>query len=182
QRTIGSLQATWRPITWMQNDATVGFDLANIDLFSLCRVNECPPQSATARTGVVNDSKSNNRNFSAKFSSTSSWNARTWLNMKTTVGGDYTNLEVDSLRTSGLGLPPGASTVSAASSKNVTVELQPTAAKTLGFYMQEQGALRDRLFLTVAARSDQNSAFGTNFQNVLYPKASLSWLMSDESF
>jgi TonB-dependent SusC/RagA subfamily outer membrane receptor len=182
QRTIGSFQATWRPITWMQNDATVGFDLANIDLFSLCRVNECPPQSATARTGVVNDSKSNNRNLSAKFSSTSSWNARTWLNMKTTVGGDYTNLEVDSLRTSGLGLPPGASTVSAASSKNVTVELQPTAAKTLGFYMQEQGAIRDRLFLTVAARSDQNSAFGTNFQHVLYPKASLSWLMSDESF
>ena len=37
------------------------------------------------------------------------------------------------------------------------------------------------MFLTVAARSDQNSAFGTNFQRVLYPKASLSWLMSDEN-
>jgi TonB-linked SusC/RagA family outer membrane protein len=182
QRTLGSLQATWRPITWMQNEATVGVDLANIDLFSLCRVGECPPQSATARTGVVADSKSNNRNFSAKASSTSSWNARTWLNLKTTAGGDYTNLEADSLRTSGLGLPPGASSVAAASSKNVTVQLQPTAAKTLGVYVQEQGAVRDRLFLTVAARSDQNSAFGSNFQRVLYPKASVSWLMSDESF
>lgn len=182
QRTIGSFQTTWRPLTWMQNDATVGVDLASIDLFSLCRVNECPPQSSTARTGVVADSKSNDRNLSARFSSTSSWNARPWLNLKTTLGGDYTNLEVDSLRTSGLGLPPGASTVSAASSKNVTVELQPTSAKTLGGYVQEQGAIRDRLFLTVAARSDQNSAFGTNFQRVLYPKASLSWLLSDESF
>ena len=37
--------------------------------------------------------------------------------------------------------------------------------------------MRDRLFLTVAARTDQNSAFGTNFQHVLYPKASLSWLV-----
>ena len=40
--------------------------------------------------------------------------------------------------------------------------------------------MRDRLFLTVAARTDQNSAFGTNFQRVLYPKVSLSWLVSDE--
>jgi hypothetical protein len=31
-------------------------------------------------------------------------------------------------------------------------------------------------------RTDQNSAFGTDFQRVFYPKASLSWLASDESF
>ena len=31
-------------------------------------------------------------------------------------------------------------------------------------------------------RSDQNSAFGTNFQRVFYPKVSLSWIISDESF
>ncbi len=42
--------------------------------------------------------------------------------------------------------------------------------------------MRDRFFFTVAARSDQNSAFGTNFQHVLYPKASVSWLMSDEDW
>ena len=30
--------------------------------------------------------------------------------------------------------------------------------------------------------TDQNSAFGTNFQRVYYPKASLSWVISDEDF
>ena len=60
--------------------------------------------------------------------------------------------------------------------------LQPTAVKTLGYYAQEQASLRDRLFVTVAARSDQNSAFGTKFQKVLYPKLSVSWIMSDEPF
>jgi hypothetical protein len=54
--------------------------------------------------------------------------------------------------------------------------------KTLGLYAQEQAAFRDRMFFTFAVRSDQNSAFGTNFQRVLYPKASLSWIMSDESW
>src|SRR6185503_6888678 len=58
----------------------------------------------------------------------------------------------------------------------------PTANKTLGLYLQEAAAWRDRLFLTVAARQDQNSAFGSKFQHILYPKASLSWIVSEEDF
>src|SRR5262249_3589559 len=57
-----------------------------------------------------------------------------------------------------------------------------TATKTLGVYGQEQFGIRDRLFLTAAVRSDQNSAFGTNFQRVFYPKLSASWIASDENF
>jgi outer membrane receptor protein involved in Fe transport len=38
------------------------------------------------------------------------------------------------------------------------------------------------LFITAAVRTDQNSAFGTDFQRVYYPKASVSWILSDESF
>jgi hypothetical protein len=34
----------------------------------------------------------------------------------------------------------------------------------------------------VAARTDQNSSFGTQFQRVVYPKAGVSWILSDESF
>ena len=79
-------------------------------------------------------------------------------------------------------LPPGATTVVPRRPRITAARQQPTATKTLGVYAQEQASFRDRLFLTVAARSDQNSAFGTNFQRVVYPKASLSWLVSDESF
>ena len=49
-------------------------------------------------------------------------------------------------------------------------------------FVEEAVAISDRLFLTGAVRTDQNSAFGTNFQRVYYPKASLSWIASDESF
>ena len=34
--------------------------------------------------------------------------------------------------------------------------------------------------MTAALRTDQNSAFGTDFQSVVYPKASVSWLLSEE--
>src|SRR5262249_43056283 len=127
------------------------------------------------------DNQGKNRNFSAKLSSNSSWNYSPSVNFKTSFGADYTNLENDAANTNGTILPPGASTVAAGSTRGAS-QTQPTAVKTLGLYVQEQGSFRDRLFLTGAIRTDQNSAFGTNFQQVYYPKVSLSWIASDESF
>jgi hypothetical protein len=57
-----------------------------------------------------------------------------------------------------------------------------TLNKTLGAFVEQQLSIRDRLFITGALRSDQNSAFGTDFQRVVYPKASVSWVASEEEF
>jgi hypothetical protein len=166
----------------MQNAGTIGVDLADVDAYHICLLNQCPQSGATSRTGIVSDQKRNFRTFSAKAASTASWQPKNWLNLKTSVGGDYTNVESDSLAASGRGLAPGASSLGATATFVSYSSTQPSAVKTLGYYVQEQAGLRDRLFLTLAARQDQNSAFGSNFQSIVYPKASISWLMSDESF
>ena len=181
QRFTGSSTATWRPFAWLQSEGTAGVDFASIDFFQLCRLTECPPQSSTAKLGRVSDNQSRERNFSAKWVNTASWDPRTWMNLKTTVGADYVNQENDFTNTNGTILPPGASTVSSAATIAAS-QRQPTAVKTLGLYVQEQAGIHDRLFITGALRTDQNSAFGTNFQQVYYPKISVSWLLSDESF
>ena len=112
----------------------------------------------------------------------STWNARPNLNVKTTVGSDYANIESDYSSATGIGLPPGAQNVSQAAARTNATNLSPTVGKTLGVFIQEQASLHDRLFFTVGMRSDQNSAFGSNHLWINYPKASVSWLMSDESF
>jgi TonB-dependent SusC/RagA subfamily outer membrane receptor len=53
---------------------------------------------------------------------------------------------------------------------------------TVGVFLQEQFGWQDRLFLTVAIRADDNSAFGEDFDLVYYPKVSGSWVLSEESF
>ncbi|HLA14314.1 MAG TPA: TonB-dependent receptor, partial [Gemmatimonadaceae bacterium] len=53
---------------------------------------------------------------------------------------------------------------------------------TLGLFVQEQIGVNDRLFLTAAVRADDNSAFGQNFDRVIYPKYSASWVVSEEPF
>jgi outer membrane receptor protein involved in Fe transport len=182
QRFTGSANASWRPFSWMQNDGTVGVDLTDLDFFHLCRKNECPPQSATARVGNVTDNRANLRNFNFKLSSTSSYTWRERVNLKTSIGADYTNTEADSLSTTGQTLPPGGVAVVQAATRNVNSQTQPKAVKTMGLYVQEQAAFNDRLFVTAAIRTDQNSAFGTNFQQVYYPKVSASWIASEEAF
>ena len=51
-----------------------------------------------------------------------------------------------------------------------------------GFFGQSVIALRDRYFLTLGARVDGNSAFGDSYGLQVYPKASFSWVASDEAF
>jgi TonB-linked SusC/RagA family outer membrane protein len=182
QRTTGSLDANWRPLAWLQNAGTVGVDLADADAYHICRLNECPNSGATSRLGNVSDQKRNYRTLSAKLASTAAWQARPSLNFKTSVGADYTNVESDSLAAAGRGLAPGASTLGATSTFVSFSATQPSAIKTLGYYVQEQLGINDRVFVTAAARQDQNSAFGSNFQSIVYPKVSLSWILSDESF
>jgi outer membrane receptor protein involved in Fe transport len=180
QRVIGSFNASWRPLSWLQSDGILGIDLADRTDLALCRYNECPVQG-TLRQGRSSVTHNNDRNFSVKLVNTASWQAKTWAIFKSTAGADYTNIEQDASTATGNILPPGSQRPQDGAIPSVSATLA-TASKTLGAYLQEQASLRDRLFLTVAVRSDQNSAFGSNFQRVAYPKLSMSWLMSDEPF
>ena len=54
--------------------------------------------------------------------------------------------------------------------------------KTLGFLGREEIGWADKRFVSIAARTDRNSAFGVNFRRVYYPSVSGSWVISDEGF
>lgn len=51
-----------------------------------------------------------------------------------------------------------------------------------GVFAQQQIGLDDRFFLTLGGRLDGNSAFGDDFGLQFYPKAGLSWVVSDYDF
>jgi TonB-linked SusC/RagA family outer membrane protein len=180
QRILGSFDIHWRPLAWLDNSGLVGVDLADRTSIGLCRYGTCPFMG-TLRQGQSSVTEANTRNFSAKATSTATWQVRPWVSLKTTLGADYTNIEGDSARATGNVLPPGAVTPQAGANLSLSGTLA-TAVKTLGTYVQEQASFRDRVFVTAAVRTDQNSAFGSNFQSITYPKLSLSWVMSDEAF
>jgi TonB-linked SusC/RagA family outer membrane protein len=179
QRFIGSINANWRPLSWLQSRADFGTDVvAGIDE-TLCRFSECA-DFGTNRRGSARDARGNRRNITANLGVTGTWQAMQNVSLNTTAGAQYVNVLNHTNDAQGSELPPGAQTPSQGTIPNVGSGT--TVTKTLGVFIEEQAAINDRLFLTAAVRSDQNSAFGTNFQRVFYPKASVSWVMSEESF
>jgi TonB-linked SusC/RagA family outer membrane protein len=186
QRQAMSANANWRPKSWMANEAWIGLDYANFTDFNVCRLNECPnyisPTGVALRNGQNFSGTRGSRFLTVKLASTSTWNPRNQLNVKTTVGSEYANIEGDASLANGLGLPPGAQNVGQAATRTQATNLTETVGKTLGVFAQVQFAHRDRLFVGLGLRSDQNSAFGPDVLWVNYPSANVSWLLSDEKF
>jgi TonB-linked SusC/RagA family outer membrane protein len=181
-RMIMSSNVNWRPTSWLQTRANIGTDLTDRVEQDLHLNGEGWPITATYRDGFAGNYRANLTTLSADLGATANYNPSrfNWLALKTTLGTQYTNFREDRNSAEGQTLPPGAITASAGATPSASEST--TLQKTWGMFVEEAAALRDRLFLTAAVRSDQNSAFGTNFQRVYYPKGSLSWVMSDEDF
>jgi TonB-linked SusC/RagA family outer membrane protein len=178
-RFLGSANLNWRPTSWLSNRADLGLDNTGRRDISLCRRGNCA-NVGTHRLGYVVDDRATLTTTTANLSSTASFNPRANLSSKTTAGAQWVSYAFSQNAARGENLTAGATTVSAGASMLAGEATSET--KTLGLFVEEQVGINDRLFLTAAVRADQNSAFGTSFQRVLYPKASLSWIVSDESF
>ncbi len=179
-RFILSGDANWRPFNWNQTRLTLGDDFTDRADTDLRYRGEAPPLNATYRLGFAGEGRTDIRNLTANLSSTGSFNPKPWLNSKTTAGVQYVNYSFSQNAGEGSNLPPGTQTPASGAEPNAASGT--TLQKTLGFFAEEAVGINDRLFLTAALRSDQNSAFGTDFQSVWYPKASVSWIISDEGF
>jgi TonB-linked SusC/RagA family outer membrane protein len=179
QRFIGGTNGDWRPRTWLNSRVDVGIDLTNRVDHSLCRFQQCA-NFGTQRDGSARDARANLRNITANVLTTASSQFNSWLGLKGTVGVQYVNYSDLRNNAQGSQLPPGAQTPGSGTIKDASASTALT--RTLGLFVEGAASLNDRMFLTAAVRSDQNSAFGSNFQRVYYPKASLSWVVSDESF
>jgi TonB-linked SusC/RagA family outer membrane protein len=177
-RFIGSANINWRPYSWLQTRLDIGQDYNNRTDQNLLNRGEGPPINATYRLGFSYDLRTTEKNFTANTSATATWNITPSYILKSTVGMQYVDYRREGNGAFGDQLVPGATTP--AGGTIFTVSSLYVPSKTLGQFIEEALAVNDRLYLTVAARTDQNSAFGTNFQNVLYPKASMSWVTSDE--
>jgi TonB-linked SusC/RagA family outer membrane protein len=179
-RMIASANLNWRPSSWLSTRANFGTDLADRVDNRLHMNGEGWPLTTTYRDGEARNARANITNLSADIGATANYNPMAWLSLKTTVGTQYNNFRSDQNQAAGVTLPPGAKTASAGATASASESYGMN--KTWGIFIEESAAIRDRLYLTAALRTDQNSAFGTNFERVLYPKASLSWVMSDEDF
>jgi TonB-dependent starch-binding outer membrane protein SusC len=77
---------------------------------------------------------------------------------------------------------PGAANPTVNSSATKVAEEDRSKVWNAGFFFQDVFDIENRYFVTFGMRVDGNSAFGSGFGLQVYPKASASWVLSDEGF
>jgi TonB-linked SusC/RagA family outer membrane protein len=183
-RFTGSTTLNNSTLSWLSHRATVGVDYTTEDARAIERfapANLAPLMGAAA-TGRIGQTLRRNTFITADYAGTAKFQLTSALGSNTSIGGQFYNTEANSSFLGGIGFPaPGVETVSSVASP-VGASQSQTINTTIGAYGQQQFAWRDRVYLTAALRVDNNSAFGEDFMWVTYPKFSLSWVASDESW
>ena len=184
QRLTASVQMTHRPLSWLTHRLTAGtdqgyedghevapiqFDLANIF-------------GTTATEGYHELFTRDISLHTVNYNATASAGLLPGLRASTSIGADLYLRTTQRMYQYGERFPaPGVTAINSTTQGRVaqqTVEEHNTA----GVFLQQEVAWQDRVFLTLGVRMDDNSAFGKSFDEVYYPKASLSWIASDESY
>jgi len=168
-----------RPFGWFSHRLTVGGDFTQQELSSLWKkITTVGSLNPLGRRDVENSSASYT---SADYAATATVTPRAWLRLETAFGAQYYRKQTEAVLAHGETFPVNdLETISSGALK--TAQENFVENKTVGLYIQEQVSWRDRLYVTAAIRGDDNSAFGKSYKATHYPKLSLSWIASDESF
>lgn len=167
---------TYNPTPWFSNRFTLGYDFANQENRNLR-----PFGYVQATGGILSDEQIKYTTLTADYVGNVNLTLSDALRSTFSFGGQTVTDET--IRTSAYGedFPgPGVPTVSSAS--QFVANESRIRTINAGFFLQNLFALQDRYFLTVGARFDGNSAFGSSLGIEAYPKASLSYVISDEDF
>lgn len=176
-RFVNSLSAQWTPFEWLSARASLGSDYTIRNDQLLAKVGEAP-NTGTLRTGNITSLRAETNQQTVDYTGTGTFQLTDWMKSTTSLGMQYVRAAIGQTAGTGIGLPPGGVTVSSAATRSSTQAYEEK--RTLGYYVEQQIALRDRLFITGGVRRDAASAFGSNTREVYYPKIGVSYLISDE--
>lgn len=183
-RFTGSVQVTHTPAKWFTQQLTVGTDYAHEQNDELAGVNYNLSYffGTDADSGYKVVGFRDNSITSTTYHATFKLPLSSSLQSSTTVGGDFYLRNSRFAGGSGNDFPAPGLTALSSLTAGLSTYGYTRDNNSLGVLGQEELAWKDRLYLSAGVRSDQNSSFGKNFKNVVYPHVSASYVLSDEPF
>lgn len=175
---MGGVTLRWHPRSWLSGRLTTGLDLSTDYMDRL--VPAGLGFSASTLRGSRENTKVNSGLQTVDAGLSASVPLGSALTSRTSIGAQYNRRSVLSNTAAAQDMVPGAETVSGGA---VPMVSESTIESVVGgAYLEQTLGWRDRLYLTGAVRVDGASSFGSGFKAAVYPKASVSWLLSEEPF
>jgi len=184
-RLTASLHVEHRTLPWLSQRLRAGYDRTDATNTAFYpRVDALLDKSPydDRKFGYKELTVTDGQYHTLDYVATASRELRRGLRSSTSIGGQYYRNGANRMLSSGAKFPAEGLTAISSTTGDRFTEQDFVEDVTLGVYAEEVVAWRDRLFVTAALRADDNSAFGENFDRVVYPKAAMSWVASDEPF
>jgi len=170
----------YTPFSWFRNRATLGLDNTTSQAQLLFLPNEISAaQDPDAAAGANLRRTPTARLITLTYNGDLLWKPTADLQTTTSFGSQVVTDQRERLDATGIGLGAPDVTLVNLAQRSTGAEVF-SENNSVGYYLQEQFGWRDRLFLTAAVRADDHSSFGTNFDLIVYPKVSVSYVLSDE--
>ena len=175
QRVTLGTTVNYTPLAWFRNRLTLGLDNTQ----STAEILSLPGESSDEPLGVFNQQVPRSTYYTIDYVGSAEYALSRDFGTTTSLGTQVISNKFESIFGQGIGLgAPTVTVIGSATTKNSSNTY--SEQNSLGYYAQEQLAWKNRLFLTGAVRVDNNSAFGTNFNRIAYPKLSVSYVASEE--
>jgi TonB-dependent SusC/RagA subfamily outer membrane receptor len=183
-RFTGSATFNHHPVDWFTQRLIVGVDHTSEDGRGLEKF--APPELAPFTlgnaSGRIGQTLTGTSLTTFDYNATAKAKLTSSLTASTSLGGQWYRTSLNESFLGGIGFPgPSITTVSGTATALPSTQ-GDTINTTIGGYAQEELAFNDRLYLTGALRVDNNSAFGSQFKWITYPKVSASWVVNEEPF
>jgi outer membrane cobalamin receptor len=182
-RTTIGLEATFRPVEWLTQRLITGMDL-NQEQFSTLWPRQ--PEGINHYFGPLglgqkSAARARRSQLTLDYAGTATVPLSDRLRSSTSVGLQYYRSTSEQVGGTASEFPAIPITTLTGGATRLSTETWEENA-TVGVFVQQQMDWQNRLFVTAAVRGDDNSAFGTEFDAAVYPKASLAWVISEEPF
>ena len=173
---IGGLTATYAMTQRMSHTVTVGYDRAESDMRSLR-----PFGFVFAPLGILSSERWSATTLSADYLGRLGFRLNRNVGATLAWGGQTIGTQVSSV--AGYAETFAGPAEPTLSSGALTLSFENrTRGRTGGVFSQVVVDLANRFFVTAGLRMDGNSAFGRDFGFQAYPRASVSYVVSDEKF
>ena len=178
-RTTLSLTGTYAPFEWFTNRLVTGLDVNSENNWTLW-----PRQSVNADLlgsnglGTKGVDRATRSFITVDYSGSAKYGFGQDLEFTSSVGFQHYRSRLSTISASGTTFLPTLTSISDGTTRSGAEDLLENA--TVGMFVQQSAAWRNRVFLTAALRGDDNSTFGKEYSAAYYPKFSASWVISEE--
>jgi TonB-linked SusC/RagA family outer membrane protein len=180
-RFTASITLNHRPLTWLSHRLTVGQDQTDEgseQLNRFLRPEWVRFNPGNAALGFKFNQRRTISYTTFDYNANAKFQLRPSIGSTTTFGAQYYRKRYDVVSATGEQFPaPDLETVVAAAINRGFDDFVENT--TVGVFGQEQISWKDKLYVTGAVRIDNNSAFGENFDFVVYPKLSASYVVAE---